>query len=261
MRELERRLQETPDQRRAIDAVADDMERPRPMDRLICGDVGFGKTEIAMRRPSRLRPRASGADAGAHHHPGPAAPRHPFRERFGDLPVAVDMVNHFARRQNPRGPRPLPRRPARHLIGTHRLLSMNVQPKDLGLVIVDEEQRFGVAPEEALRQLGLRVDVLAMGATPIPRTLQISLSGLRDISVVETPPSGRRPIATTHVGEYDEALVQEALRREHARQSQSFYLHSRVETIEEATEACAPRCTTCGSSRRTGRWPSTSWRT
>jgi transcription-repair coupling factor (superfamily II helicase) len=122
------------------------------------------------------------------------------------------------------------------LIGTHRLLSMDVQPRDLGLVIVDEEQRFGVAQKESLRQLRLKVDVLAMSATPIPRTLQISLSGLRDISTIETPPPGRRPIAT-HVGEYDEALVAEALRREAARGGQSFYLHNRVETIEEAGEA------------------------
>ncbi len=122
------------------------------------------------------------------------------------------------------------------LIGTHRLLSMDVEPKDLGLVIVDEEQRFGVAQKESLRQLRLRVDVLAMSATPIPRTLQISLSGLRDISVIETPPPGRRPIAT-HVGEYDEALVVEALRREPARGGQSFFLHNRVETIDEASAA------------------------
>jgi transcription-repair coupling factor (superfamily II helicase) len=121
------------------------------------------------------------------------------------------------------------------LIGTHRLLGMDVQPRDLGLVIVDEEQRFGVNQKEALRKLRLRTDVLAMSATPIPRTLQMSLSGLRDISVIETAPSGRRPIAT-HVGEYEDDLVREALIREQARGGQSFYLHNRVETIDAAAE-------------------------
>jgi transcription-repair coupling factor (superfamily II helicase) len=159
-----------------------------------------------------------------------------FRERFGDLPVTVDMVNRF---RSPAETREILGRYRDGrldvLIGTHRLLSMDVQPKDLGLVIVDEEQRFGVAQKEALRRLRLRVDVLAMSATPIPRTLQISLSGLRDISVIETPPAGRRPIAT-HVGEHDDVLIGDALRREAARSGQSFYVHNRVETIEEAAE-------------------------
>ena len=238
MRELERRFpyRETPDQQRAIDAVADDMERPRPMDRLICGDVGFGKTEIAMR--AAFKAAAGGKQVLMLVPTTILAQQHlaTFRERFGDMPVTVDMVNRF---RSPAETREVLGRYREGrldvLIGTHRLLSMDVQPKDLGLVIVDEEQRFGVAQKEALRQLRLRVNVLAMSATPIPRTLQISLSGLRDISVIETPPPGRRPIAT-HVGEYDEALVGEALRREHARGGQSFYVHNRVETIEEAAE-------------------------
>ncbi|HET6691086.1 MAG TPA: transcription-repair coupling factor, partial [Miltoncostaeaceae bacterium] len=235
-RELERtfRHRETPDQQRAIEAVYDDMERPRPMDRLICGDVGFGKTEIAMR--AAFKAAAAGKQVLMLVPTTILAQQHlaTFRERYGELPVSVDMVNRF-------------RTPAETkdvlgrfrdgrldiLIGTHRLLSMDVQPKDLGLVIVDEEQRFGVAQKESLRQLRLKVDVLAMSATPIPRTLQISLSGLRDISTIETPPPGRRPIAT-HVGEHDDAMVAEALRREHERGGQSFYLHNRVETIDEA---------------------------
>jgi transcription-repair coupling factor (superfamily II helicase) len=239
MRELERRFphRETRDQQRAIDAVADDMERARPMDRLICGDVGYGKTEIAMR--AAFKAAAAGKQVLMLVPTTILAQQHlaTFRERFGDLPVTVDMVNRF------RSPAETREALGRYregrldvLIGTHRLLSMDVQPKDLGLVIVDEEQRFGVAQKEALRRLRLRVDVLAMSATPIPRTLQISLSGLRDISVIETPPPGRRPIAT-HVGEYDEAVVAEALRREHARGGQSFYLHNRVETIEGAAES------------------------
>ncbi|MGD9694048.1 MAG: transcription-repair coupling factor [Thermoleophilia bacterium] len=238
-RELERRFRhrETPDQQRAIDAVADDMERPRPMDRLICGDVGFGKTEIAMR--AAFKAAAGGKQVLMLAPTTILAQQHlaTFRERFGDLPVSVDMVNRFRTPAQTREVLGRFRDGALDiLIGTHRLLSMDVQPKDLGLVIVDEEQRFGVAQKEALRQLRLRVDVLAMSATPIPRTLQMSLSGLRDISVIETPPPGRRPIAT-HVGEYDEALVVEALRRERARGGQSFFLHNRVETIEEVAES------------------------
>ncbi|MGE0028130.1 MAG: transcription-repair coupling factor [Thermoleophilia bacterium] len=235
-RELERtfRHRETPDQQRAIDAVYDDMERPRPMDRLICGDVGFGKTEIAMR--AAFKAAAAGKQVLMLVPTTILAQQHlaTFRERFGDLPVSVDMVNRF---RTPAETRDVLARfrdgRLDVLIGTHRLLSMDVQPKDLGLVIVDEEQRFGVAQKESLRQLRLKVDVLAMSATPIPRTLQISLSGLRDISTIETPPPGRRPIAT-HVGEHDDPLVAEALRREHERGGQSFYLHNRVETIDEA---------------------------
>ena len=127
------------------------------------------------------------------------------------------------------------------LLGTHRILSRDVIPKELGLVIVDEEQRFGVAQKELLRSLRLEVDVLALTATPIPRTLHMSLSGLRDISVIETPPEGRRPIRT-HVGEYDEELIKTALEREHARGGQSFYLHNRVETIEEAAQRLQDLC-------------------
>jgi transcription-repair coupling factor (superfamily II helicase) len=236
--EFERRFpyEETPDQQRAIDAVMDDMERPRPMDRLICGDVGFGKTEIALR--AAFKAAVAGKQVLMLVPTTLLAQQHlaTFRERFADFPVSVDMVNRFRS--------PAEQRETLHrfregrlevLIGTHRLLGIDVQPRDLGLVILDEEQRFGVAQKEALRGLRLRADVLAMSATPIPRTLQISLSGLRDISVIETPPTGRRPIAT-HVGEYDEAPVADALRREAARGGQSFYLHNRVETIDAAAE-------------------------
>jgi transcription-repair coupling factor (superfamily II helicase) len=239
MAELERAFphRETPDQERAIEAVADDMERTRPMDRLICGDVGFGKTEIAVR--AAFKAAAAGKQTMVLAPTTILAQQHlaTFRERFGELPVTVDMINRFRSQAEVR--ETLGRfRDGRLdvLIGTHRLLSMDVQPKDLGLVIVDEEQRFGVSQKEALRQMRLRVDVLAMSATPIPRTLQMSLSGLRDISVIETPPPGRRPIAT-HVGELDEGLVREALRREASRGGQSFHLHNRVETIDAAADA------------------------
>jgi transcription-repair coupling factor (superfamily II helicase) len=236
--ELERRFayRETPDQQRAIDAVYDDMERPRPMDRLICGDVGFGKTEIAMR--AAFKAAVAGKQVLVLVPTTILAQQHAatFCERFDDLPVSVDIVNRFRTPAETRGVLARFRDGTLDiLVGTHRLLSMDVQPADLGLVIVDEEQRFGVAQKEALRQLRVRVDVLAMSATPIPRTLQISLSGLREISVIETPPPGRRPIAT-HVGEFREEQVQQALRREHERGGQSFYLHNRVETIENAAE-------------------------
>ena len=236
--ELERRFphRETPDQQRAIDAVYDDMERPRPMDRLICGDVGFGKTEIAMR--AAFKAAVAGKQVMVLVPTTILAQQHAvtFRERFADLPVTVDMVNRFRSAAETREVLSRFRDGTLDiLVGTHRLLSMDVQPADLGLVIVDEEQRFGVAQKEALRQLRVKVDVLAMSATPIPRTLQISLSGLREISVIETPPRGRRPIAT-HVGEYEERMVQEALGREKQRGGQSFYLHNRVETIANAAE-------------------------
>jgi transcription-repair coupling factor (superfamily II helicase) len=237
-RELERRFphRETADQQRAIDEVTDDMERPMPMDRLVCGDVGFGKTEVAMR--AAFKAAAGGKQVLVLVPTTLLAQQHlaTFRERFGDLPVSVDMVNRF------RSAAEVKDVLARFrvgdldiLIGTHRVLSMDVQPKDLGLVILDEEQRFGVSQKEALRQLRLKVDVLAMSATPIPRTLQMSMSGLRDISVIETPPPGRRPIAT-HVGEFDEGVIVQALSREKERGGQAFYLHNRVETIDEAAE-------------------------
>ncbi len=235
MRELERRFpyRETPDQQRAIDEVLEDMERPSPMDRLICGDVGFGKTEVAMR--AAFKAAAGGKQVLVLVPTTILAQQHlaTFRERMQEMPVSIDMVNRF---RSPAEVREVLGRFREGrldiLVGTHRLLSMDVEPKDLGLVIVDEEQRFGVAQKEALRQLRLKVDVLAMSATPIPRTLQMSLSGLRDISVIETPPPGRRPIAT-HVGEWDDEVVRQALEREHERGGQSFVLHNRVETIDE----------------------------
>ena len=143
------------------------------------------------------------------------------------------------------------------LIGTHRLLSRDVRAKDLGLLIVDEEQRFGVKQKELLRQMKLRVDVIAMSATPIPRTLQMSMAGIRDISVIETPPEGRRPVKT-YVGEYDEELVKGALLREHARGGQAFFLHNRVETIDETAErlrGAVPGHSLRGRPRADGRGP------
>ena len=228
---------ETPDQERAIDEVMEDMERPRPMDRLICGDVGFGKTEVAMR--AAYKAAIAGKQVMVLVPTTLLAQQHlgTFRERFSETPVEIEMISRLRSANEVKATLAKFRDGTLDiLIGTHRLLAMDVQPKDLGLVILDEEQRFGVAQKEAMRQLRLRVDVLSLSATPIPRTLQMSLSGMRDISVIETPPAGRRSIAT-HVGEYDETLIREALERERARGGQSFWLHNRVESIDDAAEA------------------------
>jgi transcription-repair coupling factor (superfamily II helicase) len=224
---------ETDDQQAAIEAVKEDLEADRPMDRLVCGDVGFGKTEVAVR--AAFAAALNGKQTLMLVPTTVLAQQHwnTFRERYRDFPVRVEMVSRF---RTPKETKQVLADFAEGkvdvLIGTHRVLSRDVIPKNLGLVIVDEEQRFGVAQKELLRQLRLEVDVLALTATPIPRTLHMSLSGLRDISVIETPPEGRRPIRT-HVGEFDEELIKQALEREVDRGGQAFYLHNRVETIDE----------------------------
>jgi transcription-repair coupling factor (superfamily II helicase) len=224
---------ETPDQRDAIEFVKADMESARPMDRLICGDVGYGKTEVALR--AAFKAAQDGKQVMLLAPTTILAQQHygTFSERLKDYPVTIEHVSRF------RSAAEMKAAIARFgsgevdiLIGTHRLLSRDVRAKDLGLLIVDEEQRFGVKQKELLRQLKLRVDVIAMSATPIPRTLQMSLAGVRDISVIETPPEGRRPVKT-YVGEYDEELVRRALIREKERHGQAFFLHNRVESIEE----------------------------
>ncbi|HEY8723821.1 MAG TPA: transcription-repair coupling factor [Gaiellaceae bacterium] len=233
---------ETEDQRTAIEAVMEDLESAHPMDRLVCGDVGFGKTEVALRGAFTVA--VNGKQVLMLVPTTVLAQQHwnTFRNRYRDYPVRVEMVSRF------RKPSDVKKVLADFaegkvdvLIGTHRVLSRDVISKDLGLVIVDEEQRFGVRQKELLRQLRLEVDVLALSATPIPRTLHMSLAGLRDISVIETPPEGRRPIRT-FVGEYDDELIKEALEREIARNGQAFYLHNRVDTIEEAAEKLKQMC-------------------
>jgi len=206
------------------------------MDRLVCGDVGFGKTEVALR--ATVKAASDGKQAMVLVPTTILAQQHfgSFRERLADLPFRVEGVSRL--------------RPAAEvkevlkdfeagkvdvLIGTHRLLSRDVRAKQLGLVVVDEEQRFGVKQKELLRQLKLKVDVLALSATPIPRTLQMSLAGLRDISVIETPPEGRRPVRT-YVGPYDEDLVRKAVSRELERGGQAFFLHNRIDSLPEVTE-------------------------
>ncbi|HKH42524.1 MAG TPA: DEAD/DEAH box helicase, partial [Solirubrobacterales bacterium] len=233
---------ETPDQTDAIDAVKADMEAERPMDRLICGDVGYGKTEIALRAAHKAA--ADGKQVMMLVPTTILAQQHfgTFRERFADTPFNVEMVSRL---RKPAEVKQVLQRFGQGrvdiLIGTHRLLSRDVRGKDLGLMIVDEEQRFGVKQKELLRQLKLKVDVLSLSATPIPRTLQMSLAGLRDISVIETPPEGRRPVRT-HVGPYDEDLITRAIVREKERGGQVFFLHNRIETLHETAERLRALC-------------------
>jgi transcription-repair coupling factor (superfamily II helicase) len=240
--EAEFPYRETEDQQRAIEAVKEDLEAPSPMDRLVCGDVGFGKTEVAVRAAFAVA--TNGKQTLMLVPTTVLAQQHwnTFRERYRDFPVRVEMVSRFRKPSETKSVlADFSEGKVDVLIGTHRILSRDVIPKNLGLVVVDEEQRFGVAQKELLRALRLETDVLAMSATPIPRTLHMSLSGLRDISVIETPPEGRRPIRT-HVSEYDEEQIKAALEREKARGGQSFYLHNRVESIEEAATRLQALC-------------------
>ncbi|HET9154718.1 MAG TPA: transcription-repair coupling factor, partial [Solirubrobacterales bacterium] len=227
---------ETADQVEAIEAVKGDMESERPMDRLVCGDVGFGKTEVALR--AAVKAASDGKQVMVLVPTTILAQQHfgTFRERMADLPFRVEGVSRLRPQAEVKAVlRDFEAGKVDVLIGTHRLLSRDVRAKDLGLVVVDEEQRFGVKQKELLRQLKLKVDVLALSATPIPRTLQMSLAGLRDISVIETPPEGRRPVRT-YVGPYDEDLVGKAIRRELERKGQAFVLHNRIDSLPETTE-------------------------
>jgi transcription-repair coupling factor (superfamily II helicase) len=244
-REFEERFPfaETPDQREAIELVKADMEAPRPMDRLICGDVGYGKTEVALR--AAFKAANDGKQVLMLVPTTILALQHygTFVERLADYPFTIEHVSRFRTAAEQKAAvKGFAEGRVDILIGTHRVLSRDVRAKDLGLLIVDEEQRFGVKQKELLRQLKLRVDVISMSATPIPRTLQMSLAGLRDISVIETPPEGRRPVKT-YVGEYEEELVRRAIMREHERGGQAFFLHNRVDSIEETAERLRALCT------------------
>jgi len=243
-REFEERFPftETADQREAIELVKADMEAPRPMDRLICGDVGYGKTEVALR--AAFKAAGEGKQVLMLVPTTILAQQHygTFVERLADYPFTLEHVSRFRSAAEQKAAiKGFADGRVDILIGTHRVLSRDVRAKDLGLLIVDEEQRFGVKQKELLRQLKLKVDVISMSATPIPRTLQMSLAGLRDISVIETPPEGRRPVKT-YVGEYEEELIKRAIEREHQRQGQAFFLHNRVESIEETAERLRALC-------------------
>ncbi|HVA73963.1 MAG TPA: transcription-repair coupling factor [Acidimicrobiales bacterium] len=224
---------ETPDQQKAIDDVKADMEVPAPMDRLVCGDVGFGKTEVAIR--AAFKAVQDGKQVAVLVPTTLLASQHfqTFSDRFSGYPVRVEMLSRFLTpaqaRQVEDG---LADGSIDVVIGTHKLLSSEVSFKDLGLLVVDEEQRFGVSHKEAIKKLRTDVDVLTLTATPIPRTLEMSLTGIRDLTLLHTPPADRQPILT-YVGEYDDSAVSEAIRRELLREGQVFYVHNRVADIEK----------------------------
>lgn len=225
--------EETPDQITAIQEVKKDMESPKPMDRLLCGDVGYGKTEVAMRAAFKavmdskqvavLVPTTILAEQHFH----------TFSERFNPFPVNIDVLSRFKSAAEQREViKKLKIGQIDIVIGTHRLLQKDIKFKDLGLLIVDEEQRFGVSHKEKIKQLKKNVDVLTLTATPIPRTLHMALSGVRDMSIIETPPENRFPVQT-YVVEHNESLIRDAILREISRQGQIYYVHNRVETIYE----------------------------
>jgi transcription-repair coupling factor (superfamily II helicase) len=223
---------ETPGQMRAIEETKRDMERTRPMDRLICGDVGFGKTEVALR--AAFKAVQAGKQVVVLVPTTVLAQQHlnTFRERMAGYPVSIEMLSRFRTRAEQRTIlAAVASGGVDILIGTHRLLQPDIAPRDLGLVIVDEEQRFGVKHKETFKNMRATVDVLSMSATPIPRTLYLALTSARDMSVIDTPPVNRHPIQTI-VKTYDEKVVVDAVRHEMRRGGQVFYLHNRVGTID-----------------------------
>ena len=238
MRELSESFtfEETPDQVTAIRDVLSDMESPHPMDRLICGDVGFGKTEVAMR--AAFSAIAEGKQVAVLVPTTLLAQQHhqTFEDRFAAHPVRVEALSRFLTpAQQKKVVTEVADGTVDVLIGTHRLLSEDVSFKNLGLLVIDEEQRFGVVHKEAIKRFKTDVDVLTLSATPIPRTLEMSLTGIRDLSLLQTAPAERLPILT-HVGEYDERAVAEAIRRELLREGQVFFVHNRVEDISDVAE-------------------------
>jgi transcription-repair coupling factor (superfamily II helicase) len=224
---------ETEDQMHAIGDVKSDMEKAQPMDRLICGDVGYGKTEVALR--AAFKAVMDGKQIAILVPTTVLAQQHynTFRERLQAFPVEVEMLSRFrSRREQLQVLERLAAGQVDVVIGTHRLLSKDVEFKDLGLLIIDEEQRFGVTHKERLKQMRTEVDVLTMTATPIPRTLYMSLTGVRDISTIDTPPEERLPVRT-HVGQYEDSIVRNAILREIDRGGQVFFVHNRVIGIEQ----------------------------
>ena len=228
---------ETPDQKKAIEDTKSDMERPFPMDRLVCGDVGFGKTEVAVR--AAFKAIQDGKQVAVLVPTTLLASQHgnTFSDRFAGYPIRVEVLSRFL--TNSEANKVIAGLASGEIdcvVGTHRLLSKGITFKNLGLLIVDEEQRFGVQHKESMKHLKNDVDVLTLTATPIPRTLEMSLVGIRDLSLLQTPPADRQPILT-FVGQYDERVAVESIRRELLREGQVFWVHNRVQSIEE----CAMR--------------------
>mgnify|MGYP006266120089 CR=1 FL=1 len=229
-------FEETPDQQTAIDAVVDDLASPRPMDRVVCGDVGFGKTEVAMR--AAFIAANSGKQVVVLVPTTLLAQQHyeNFLDRFADWPFRIESLSRFSTTKQQRQIlEALSEGRIDIIIGTHKLLSDQIRFKELGLVIVDEEHRFGVRHKERLKQLRAEVDLLTLTATPIPRTLNMTLSGLRDLSIIATPPAQRLAVKT-FVGEWDDGLIKEACLRELKRGGQVYFLHNEVETIQRMAE-------------------------
>lgn len=229
-------FQETPDQLKAIEEIAADMEDASPMDRLVCGDVGFGKTEVAMR--AVFKAVQAGKQAAILVPTTLLAQQHhqTFSDRFSAYPVRVEVLSRFLTAAQQRAViEGVATGSVDVVIGTHRLLGHDVNFHELGLLVIDEEQRFGVTHKEHIKSMKADVDVLTLSATPIPRTLEMSLTGIRDLSLLQTAPSERQPILT-YVGEYDERAVAEAIRRELLREGQVFFVHNRVADIDRVAD-------------------------
>src|ERR1041384_7269094 len=235
-------FRETPDQMKAIVDSKIDMEKPRPMDRLICGDVGFGKTEVAIR--AAFKAVMAGKQVAVLAPTTVLAQQHfeVFRQRMLEYPVRIEMLSRFRSQSEQKKVLELLREGGVDIvIGTHRLISGDVAFKDLGLVVIDEEQRFGVLHKEKFKELFKLVDVLTLSATPIPRTLYLSLVGVKDMSTIETPPLNRLPVETVVCG-YDERIIRDAINRELDRQGQVYFLHNRVQSIEKMRDKIADLC-------------------
>ena len=235
-------FRETPDQMKAIIDTKIDMERPQPMDRLICGDVGFGKTEVAIR--AAFKAVMDGKQVAVLAPTTVLAQQHfeVFRQRMLDYPVRIEMLSRFRSQAEQKKVLQLLRGGGVDIvIGTHRLISGDVVFKDLGLVVIDEEQRFGVLHKEKFKELFKLVDLLTLSATPIPRTLYLSLVGVKDMSTIETPPLNRLPVETV-VSAYDERIIRDAINRELERQGQVFFLHNRVQTISRVRDRVVDLC-------------------
>ena len=253
--------QETPDQLTSLAEIKADLERPRPMDRLICGDVGYGKTELAIR--AAFKAIDNGRQVAVLVPTTVLAEQHyrTFSQRLAEYPFVVECLSRFRTAGEQKS---IVERLAKGgvdvVIGTHRLVSADVHFKDLGLVIIDEEQRFGVEHKERLKRLRQKVDVLTMTATPIPRTLHLSLLGIRDISNLETPPPDRLAIETRIV-RFDQQLIRHAILRELNREGQVYFVHNRVQNIQEIAEQGRSRsCRRRASPSFTGRCRSTNWK-
>jgi len=233
------RFEETPDQLTAIDAVLADLAAPQPMDRVVCGDVGFGKTEVALR--AAVATASAGKQVAVLVPTTLLAQQHydNFTDRLADFPIKVELLSRFRAKNEVEGAlKRLAEGKLDIVVGTHKLLQSDVKFRDLGLAIVDEEQRFGVRHKERLKQLRAEVDLLTLTATPIPRTLNMAMSGMRDLSIIATPPTARMAVKTL-VAQYDPALIREAFQRELARGGQVYFLHNSIDTIQRTARELA----------------------